>query len=95
MTIIIGAIVRHAAGGGGVDVRGHRDTSGGLQARVQPPTTEDMPHPAVIALTVAIAVATAWPTAASPDGPYEPNETAATATVALTAPRIDAGLETP
>jgi hypothetical protein len=46
-------------------------------------------------LAAALAAAVSWPAAASADGPFEPNETAAMATTPLTAPRFDAGLETP
>lgn len=51
--------------------------------------------PCSLAAVVTLVLCGTLPTAASADGPYEPNETAAMVTAPLTAPRVDAGLETP
>jgi hypothetical protein len=54
-----------------------------------------MPRRSLVAIAIAVAGLAALPAVSVADGPYEPNETAAMALTPVTAPRIDAGLETP
>jgi hypothetical protein len=52
-------------------------------------------HRSLLTVATTIAVTVGLPASAVADGPYEPNETAAMTSTPVTAPRIDAGLETP